>query len=145
MALAVSIGSAHRPVPTMSVRVQLDNPHAFYTNLDFISGKIVLNLTSDETISAIVVKLEGESRTMLVRPPPQYDQGQSRRDDRNKIAAENHKILYKLQTVFPTISSGGAASGAAFTLRAGQHEYPFRFKIPYELPVLISRFDRLRC
>lgn len=116
----------------MSVRVQLDNPHAFYTNLDFISGKIVLNLISDETITAIVVKLEGESRTILVRPPTMNERG--RREDKNKIAMENHKILYRLQTVFPSVAGAGPASGPSFTLGAGQHEYPFRFKIPYGKP-----------
>jgi len=48
---------------TMSVRIHLDAPHAFYTNLDFLSGRIILTLPTDETISAIFVKLEGESRT----------------------------------------------------------------------------------
>ncbi|OBT89559.1 hypothetical protein VE02_01752 [Pseudogymnoascus sp. 03VT05] len=114
----------------MSVRVHLDNPHAFYTNLDFISGKIVLNLLTDETISAIVVKLEGESRTVLIKPPPMPHEPR-RRDDRSRIAMENHKILYRLQTVFPTVSSTTPTAKASFTLGAGHHEYPFRFKIPF--------------
>lgn len=109
----------------MSVRIALDDPHAFYTNLDFISGRIILSLTSDENISAILVKLEGESRTILMRPmqAPQYQ----RRQQREGIAMENHKILYKVEQVFPDTASGGLA----YTLRAGQHEYPFRFKIPF--------------
>jgi hypothetical protein len=111
----------------MSVRVHLDNPHAFYTNLDFISGKIVLNLHTEETITAIVVKLEGESKTVLIKPPMQHEQ--RRREDRSKIAMENHKILYRLQTVFPSVNTVGPAT-RSFTLGAGQHEYPFRFKIP---------------
>jgi hypothetical protein len=116
-----------------SVRVHLDNPHSYYTNLDIISGKIILNLVSDETIAAIVVKLEGESKTLLFRPPPApYERQYNRRDDRNRIAMENHKILYQLQQVFPTLNSGsGPTSGSSYTLRAGQHEYPFRFKIPF--------------
>ena len=112
----------------MSVRVHLDNPHAFYTNLDFISGKIVLNLLTDETISAIVVKLEGESKTVLIKPPMPHERG--RREDRSRIIMENHKLLYRLQTVFPSVTSSGPTSRPSFTLGAGQHEYPFRFKIP---------------
>lgn len=116
----------------MSVRVHLDNPHQFYTNLDFISGKIILNLTSDETISAVVVKLEGETKTILIKPPPNYTTGQPpTRDERNRIAMEQHKILYKVQAVFPPASSPTVANQQSFTLRAGHYEYPFRFKIPF--------------
>ena len=117
----------------MSVRIQLDDPHAFYTNLDFISGRIILSLTSDENVSAILVKLEGESRTVLMRPMGPQAQAQQqlygRQNQRNGIAMENHKILYKVNQVFPSRDSGGL--GGAYTLRAGQHEYPFRFKIPF--------------
>jgi len=120
----------------MSVRIQLDNPHNFYTNLDFISGRVILSLTNDETVSAITVKLEGESRTVLLRPMgPQYQANgllYSRRDNRQGRAEENHKILYKIETVFPNPNVGtGTASGLSYTLRAGQHEYPFRIKIPF--------------
>lgn len=115
----------------MSVRIQLDNPHTFYTNLDFISGRVILNLTSDETVSKIVVKLEGESRTRLLRPPDTvYGQGPNApalyaRRDRQEICQENHKILYRITEVFPN-----KAILNSYTLRAGQHEYPFRIKLP---------------
>lgn len=118
----------------MSVRIQLDNPHAFYTNLDQISGRIILSLTSDENVSAIIVKLEGESRTILTRPmhPSQNAQLYSRRDQRQTLAMENHKILYKVAQVFPSVDpSTGTGMGLSYTLRAGQHEYPFRFKFPF--------------
>ncbi len=113
----------------MSVRIHLDNPHAFYTNLDFISGKVILSLSSDENISAIVVKLEGESKTVLLRPMPEYEQ-YNRREDRNRVALENHKILYKIEQVFPSADSG-TTKGLAYTLAAGQYSYPFSFKIPF--------------
>ena len=51
------------------------------------------------------------------------------RNDRATVATENHKILYKIAQVFPTLEGG--VSGMAYTLRAGVHEYPFRFKIPF--------------
>ncbi|CZS99393.1 related to arrestin (or S-antigen), N-terminal domain protein [Rhynchosporium agropyri] len=114
----------------MSVRILLDEPHTFYTNLDFISGRIVLSLNSDENISAIVVKLEGESRTMLMRPMNMPTAVYAQRRARDSVAAENHKILYKVAQVFPN-QSQGAGMGQAYTLRAGQHEYPFRLKIPF--------------
>ena len=116
----------------MSVRIQLDNPHSFYTNLDFISGRIILNLTSDENVSAIMVKLEGESRTVLIRPPGAQQNLNPALMDRSRrsqgLAEENHKILYKVSQVFPNSNPG---IGTAYTLRAGQHQYPFRFKIPF--------------
>ena len=120
----------------MSVRIQLDNPHSFYTNLDFISGRVILSLMSDENVSAILVKLEGESRTVLARPPGAQQNLNpalmSRRDQRQGLSTENHKVLYKVNQVFPSQDPGsGATLGLAYTLRAGQHEYPFRFKIPF--------------
>jgi hypothetical protein len=110
----------------MSVRIHLDDPHAFYTNLDFISGRIILNLSREDDVSAILVKLEGESKTRMAIP----EDPRMRGDSRIQYAQENHKILYKVQQVFP---SPDLAPGtlSAYTLRPGQHEYPFRFKFPF--------------
>ena len=47
------------------LRVLLDDPTATYTNLDFITGRIVLTLQQTTAFSAITVKLEGESRSRL--------------------------------------------------------------------------------
>ncbi|KAF3058019.1 hypothetical protein GL218_05791 [Daldinia childiae] len=52
----------------MSIRIALDNPPEFYTNLDYISGRIILGLHRPEIIGNVVVKLEGESRTALTQP-----------------------------------------------------------------------------
>lgn len=49
----------------MPVRIQLDKPHAYFTNLDYITGRVILSTVFEETISAVIVKLEGESRTRL--------------------------------------------------------------------------------
>ena len=120
----------------MSVRIQLDSPHSFYTNLDVISGRIILSLTSDENVSAITVKLEGESKTVLARPPGgQQNLNPSlvtQRDQRQGVAKEDHKILYKVTQVFPSQDPGsGMTMGVSYMLRRGQHEYPFQFKIPF--------------
>lgn len=50
----------------MSVQVELQRPHACFTNLDEIQGRVVLWLRSSESIAAVTVKLEGESRSQLV-------------------------------------------------------------------------------
>ncbi|KAF5011414.1 hypothetical protein FDECE_2477 [Fusarium decemcellulare] len=120
----------------MSIRIALDNQPEFYTNLDFIQGRIVLGLNRAEQVGSIVVKLEGESGTALqapnafdadfgARPPggPQRPPG--------SIATENHKILYKLQQVFPDDYYASSSNPyGAYPLQAGEHEFPFKFKLP---------------
>lgn len=73
----------------MSVHIQLDQPESrCYTNLDFISGTVVLFLPHDATVSAITVKLEGESRTRLAGPKyPGYE-----RSDKKRTELEYHKV-----------------------------------------------------
>lgn len=71
----------------MAVRIQLDRPHAHFTNLDFITGKVHMQLYTNETISNIVVKLEGESKTRLAVPDNEYD-----RRDRGRMELELHKV-----------------------------------------------------
>ncbi|KAI9825028.1 MAG: hypothetical protein M1826_007106 [Phylliscum demangeonii] len=113
----------------MSARIQLDRPHAHFTNLDYISGQVVLNLSSDEAISSILVKLEGESKTRLARPKTAYAEGQN---SSKKTELEVHKILYKVEEVFPSGEiKKQTSSTAGYTLPGGQHVYPFRFKIPF--------------
>jgi hypothetical protein len=57
------------------------------TNLDFITGKVHLNLLSNSKVSHITVKLEGESRTRLNAPPPPGS-----RNDRPRPVLEIHKV-----------------------------------------------------
>ena len=73
----------------MSVRVQLDKPHAHFTNLDFITGRVILSTLFEETISAIVVKLEGESRTRLMGEIYPGDV----LSERPKTELEVHKVI----------------------------------------------------
>ncbi|KAF9882394.1 arrestin [Colletotrichum karsti] len=122
----------------MSIRIALDNQPEFYTNLDSLAGRVVLHLSRPEQIGGIIVKLEGESKTALGLP--------SNYDDRNhprplmppgggpgNIASENHKILYRVAQVFPTYEEdlGGSSSlGGSYVIQGGQHEFPFKFKLP---------------
>lgn len=71
----------------MAVRIFLDRPHAHFTNLDFITGRVVLQLSTNETISNIVVKLEGESKTRLVVPDPY-----PAHNNRERYEMEVHKV-----------------------------------------------------
>lgn len=69
----------------MAVHIQLSNANSVYTNLDIISGKAVLSIQREEAFSAIVVKLECESRTKLASP------NQGRRRD-YEVELECHKV-----------------------------------------------------
>ncbi|KAI1389510.1 uncharacterized protein F4822DRAFT_398640 [Hypoxylon trugodes] len=112
----------------MSIRIALDNPPEFYTNLDFISGRVILVLHRPETIGNVIVKLEGESHTALTVPST------GDRDDLYRgripggggvgdIITESHKILYRLFQVYPD-------DGAALAFQPGTHEFKFNFKVP---------------
>lgn len=71
----------------MSVAIALDRDHAHFTNLDFVSGKVVLHLPSEASIGGIQVKLEGESRTRLSGPRhPHHD------SDKKRTELEVHKV-----------------------------------------------------
>ncbi|KAK0727024.1 hypothetical protein B0T26DRAFT_737850 [Lasiosphaeria miniovina] len=118
----------------MSIRVALDNPPEFYTNLDIIRGQVLLSLSRQEHIGAVVVKLEGESRTALSSPADgsragvayqQRDQAPTGGD----TLYENHKILYKVAQVFP--QENAAPITPPIVLAAGQHVFSFHFKFPF--------------
>ncbi|KAI1620985.1 hypothetical protein EDD37DRAFT_140520 [Exophiala viscosa] len=112
----------------MSVHIQFDQPPArCYTNLDFISGRVILVLPSDASISAVTVKLEGESRVRLAVPKFPGNE----RSDKKRTELEVHKLLYKVLTLFPTAELQETGSGNPFTLLAGQYTYPFSFKFPF--------------
>ncbi|PGH06256.1 hypothetical protein GX51_02453 [Blastomyces parvus] len=112
----------------MSVRIHLDRPHAYFTNLDYITGKVILALSSDTPVASIVVKLEGESSTRLAAPKyPNSD-----RNEKKRTEVESHKLLYKFHTLFPAEDASElVGSNVHYTLPPGHHEYPFSFKFPF--------------
>ena len=77
----------------MSVRIQLDKPRGVFTNLDQISGVVVLSILGPETVSTITVKLEGESRSHLagnINPRRNYD-GFEKEGSRQEVHKVNNK------------------------------------------------------
>ncbi|KAM3464581.1 hypothetical protein NHJ6243_002395 [Beauveria neobassiana] len=119
---------------TMSMRITLDNQPEFFTNLDIISGQVLLNLNRPEQIGGIVVKLEGVSNTIL-QPQYPFENGRDGRDGYSTsnaaINSESHKILYKVQQVFPDeYHSSTNSPFGSFPLHPGQHQFPFKFKMP---------------
>ena len=120
----------------MSIRIALDHQPEFYTNLDHVTGRIMLRLNRSEQIGSIVVKLEGESITALQVPNP-YDNEAAERPPGplpgppGSMVSENHKILYRVQQVFPDEYHSSASNPyGAFPLQPGEHEFPFKFKLP---------------
>ena len=76
----------------MNAAVVLDQGgNVTFTNLDEISGKVMLRCSKSADVSLIVVKLEGESRTRLLSP----DAGP--RGERPRPQIEYHKVLYKVR------------------------------------------------
>lgn len=116
----------------MSIRIALDDQPEFYTNLDFVSGRVLLALNRTEQIGNIVVKLEGESATAL-QVPKNYsnESGRPAPGPAGGIVSEKHKILYKVQQVFPDDYYASSSNPyGAYPLQPGHHEFPFKFKIP---------------
>ncbi|KAJ5273872.1 hypothetical protein N7478_008997 [Penicillium angulare] len=112
----------------MSATVLLDSQHSHYTNLDTLSGRVVLSLPTEAAIAGIQVKLEGVSQTRLSGPR----HPQNVNSEKKRTELEIHKILYKVATVFPTpavVQTGPAA--ASYTFAPGSYEYPFQFKLPF--------------
>lgn len=121
----------------MSLRIALNSPPEFYTNLDTISGKVVLGINRPEAIGAVIVKLEGESKTALGTPDATlhnvHPQSNPRRRttgaDSSQVVHENHKVLYKVQQIFPDESIPAYSVPVYF--QPGQHEWKFNFKVPF--------------
>lgn len=80
----------------MSATLYIDRPHTHFTNLDFLTGKVVVKLTSETQISGIQVKLEGESRTRLSGPRhPHHEQS-----DKKRTEIEVHKVRRSFSFLF---------------------------------------------
>ncbi|RPA85453.1 hypothetical protein BJ508DRAFT_411873 [Ascobolus immersus RN42] len=108
-----------------NVRIILEKPSLVYTNLDVIRGRVIVDLEYEESISSITVKLEGASRSRLFIPKPETDSGL---DPIHKTEVEFHKFLYVVDTVFPP--PGLPPKGSGYTVKPGEHEYPFSIKVP---------------
>ncbi|KAL4901788.1 hypothetical protein BDW74DRAFT_159532 [Aspergillus multicolor] len=113
----------------MSVAIHLDRPHKHLTNLDFLTGKVILTLHSEAAIAGIQVKLEAESRTRLSGPKYPHNE----HSDKKRTELEVHKLLYKVTDLFPdpALVNTQSSPTTAWTLPPGRYEYPFQFKFPF--------------
>ena len=83
---------------SMQASIVLDQPgNVSFTNLDQISGKVVLRCGKSINIDQILVKLEGESRTRLLSPS-------GPNGEKPKPQLEYHKVsLALIREIDPTI------------------------------------------
>ena len=78
----------------MQASIVLDQPgNTSYTNLDQISGKVVVRCGKSADIESIIVKLEGESRTRLLSPTGPHG-------EKAKPQLEYHKVCYAEHSAF---------------------------------------------
>lgn len=75
-----------------SATVLLDNQLSHFTNLDTLSGRVVLRLPTEAAIAGIQVKLEGESRTRLSGPR----NPQNVHSEKKRTELEVHKVWHGL-------------------------------------------------
>lgn len=104
-----------------------------FTNNDEISGVVKFVTTSPVSLTSIQVKLEGVSTTELIIPDRRHlrvGETNRRRDKREKVLRDVHKVLYDTMVVFPPENVRPVSKAKEFTLPPGNYEYPFRFKIP---------------
>jgi len=83
------------PAGSMIASIILDQTLSTFTNLDTLSGRIVIQATNSVTVSSINVKLEGESRTRLIPPPSPLN------NERPRPRLEFHKV----GTILPFIAA----------------------------------------
>lgn len=118
----------------MSVKIKLDSPKGkstnYFTSLDQISGLVQLSLTSNESVSAVIVKIEGVTKSTCYKDP---GNGKTRS---HVPIQEVHKVLYISDMVFPdkalrsSSTVNTSSSTSSFTLPSGLHSWPFKFQIP---------------
>ncbi|KAK5156450.1 hypothetical protein LTR04_005626 [Oleoguttula sp. CCFEE 6159] len=105
----------------MDVQIVLDTPRSSYTNLDIISGRVLLRVANSSNVSSVVVKLEGESKTRLMATRVT---GQG--TEKQRPVLEVHKVVFPSHQLQEETWDQGS-----YTLLPGQHEWPFKFKLPF--------------
>ncbi|KAI4252641.1 MAG: hypothetical protein LQ352_004164 [Teloschistes flavicans] len=127
----------------MSVRIVLDNNQpTLYTNLDFITGKAILSLRNHETIAAITVKLEGESKSRLIgdlQLPVAYGAGFHRRREDMTLETEVHKSTVVNIAGLQMQAPGNTDRHVRQTLPPSLHPFQDQAVIRYFLKATVQR------
>ena len=86
----------------MNVNLFLDKPRNHFTNLDEVTGKVVLKTSGSQNVNNINVKLEGETMTRLI------SQGRPGHNDKPRPVLEVHKVRWSGFT--PSVQGHGGHS-----------------------------------
>lgn len=73
----------------MSMRIVLDRKLPFYSNEDWLSGRVEVDFAFPTQISYITVKLEGVSKSHITAPK------HPDRPDKKKTFTELHKVSFR--------------------------------------------------
>jgi hypothetical protein len=89
----------------MQASIVLDQPgNVSFTNLDQISGKVVVRCGKSTDVDSIIVKLEGESRTRLLSPAgPNGEKAKPQSEYHKVISCGSHAFLVCLLTWLDTV------------------------------------------
>ncbi|EGV66313.1 hypothetical protein PSN45_003542 [Yamadazyma tenuis] len=102
-----------------------------FTNYDVLTGSVKLTVTGSISLNYIQVKLEGISKTELSIPREVLRRDKrDRREKRDKILQDAHRVLYDTLIVFPPENIRQVSKAKEFTLTPGTYTYPFTFKLP---------------
>jgi len=93
------------PVGGMIASFILDQTHSTFTNLDVLSGRVVLRLATSTNVNSVVVKLEGESRTRLLPPPTNEESRPRPVREVHKVSVVLYQFSYHLARLLKNIWS----------------------------------------
>ncbi|CCG82691.1 Arrestin [Taphrina deformans PYCC 5710] len=109
----------------MSVRINIHRgQYEYFTNFDIVQGTVELHLNSSESVSSVVVKIEGISKSLCYTEP-----GSGKTRSKTPVQ-ELHKVLYLTEPVFPDDQLRKTSTANSFTLPPGKHSWAFKFQIP---------------
>ncbi|KAF9636696.1 putative arrestin domain-containing protein [Lasiodiplodia theobromae] len=107
----------------MDIQIVL-NPHdQIITTGDIISGRVVLNARRRVTVSTVDVRLKGYIRTSLTA-------ANDSNSETWKPCHVNHEFLSIAKTLLSPASSRKCFWSTSTSFSAGQHGFPFQFRMP---------------
>ncbi|GME23990.1 putative arrestin domain-containing protein [Neofusicoccum parvum] len=107
----------------MDIQIVLDPHSQVITTGDTITGRVLLDVRKRSNITAIDVKLRGYIRTSLLSENDMDT-------DTFKPYHDKHEFLRLSQTLLPPPQARKGFWGSSMALSAGQHDFPFEFKLP---------------
>ncbi|GME23989.1 putative arrestin domain-containing protein [Neofusicoccum parvum] len=111
----------------MDIQIVLDPHSQVITTGDTITGRVLLDVRKRSNITAIDVKLRGYIRTSLLSENDMDT-------DTFKPYHDKHEFLRLSQTLLPPPQARKGFWGSSMALSAGQHDFPFEFKVKSSFP-----------